>query len=55
MMTKKQNLLEGFFLIQQLETNDNGKFEYKFKAEKTREGFKGNYDDYYLFLQDKKL
>jgi hypothetical protein len=45
---KNKTNIEGFFLIQQLETNENGEFEYKYKAEKQREGFKGNYDDYYI-------
>jgi hypothetical protein len=47
---KNKTNLKGFFLIQQLETNENGEFEYKFKAEKQPEGFKGNYDDYYIVL-----
>jgi hypothetical protein len=45
---KNKTNIDGFFLIQQLETNENGEFEYKFKAEKQREGFKGNYDDYFI-------
>lgn len=51
---KNKTNIDGFFLIQQLETNEKGEFEYKFKAEKQREGFKGNYDDYYIVFTSER-